>query len=122
MTNHTKPWIFIVIATMLLGCAPSKPSLSSSEGERLVEAVRALRATYPNSCVPRKAWPVIVAAINPNSVCIVGSDVTIEMWSLFVESRGFRVVIPDSDIETGPGSDPAIFRLAESLYWYETRG
>ncbi len=118
--------VVAILATLcLLACGPSRPNLTNSKAIQIVEAARSLpKSGNVNelNCVPKEQWPKALRDLGPDSICTSDGNVQIEVWSFFVEERGYLVAPVGEQIATGPGTDPAYYHLHGSLYWYVSKG
>lgn len=102
--------LLATIVLCLAACGPSKPDLSADEATCIVRAVRLLESKVElNDCVQKADWPKVIRDLKPESVCRRGSGFDIQVWSRFVEAKGYLV--------------PAEYSLVHgSLYWYSIKG
>lgn len=118
-----KRYLLLLLLLFSTACGPGKPSTTEDEAIRIVGAIRSLEPTLVlGDCVDKSAWPEAVKALKPESVCKAADGVMIEVWSQFVESRGYLVAPVGARIDAHPGTDPSYSLLHPSLYWYSIKG
>jgi hypothetical protein len=91
----------------LIACGPGQPTLSADEASRIVDAARSLESKVESDgCVKKADWPKVISGLKPESVCKRGSGFDIQVWSMFVEAKGYWVAAVGEEVDTRSGTDP----------------